>query len=123
MELSAPAWLSWLSSLVAVGTPIALVIFRSGIADWITKGIQHEFDVKLENLRTTLRNNEEQFKSDLRDKEAEIVALRDSVLSGSANRQTLLDKRRFGAVEKIWTAINDMGQFKNLFVMTAPFKL
>jgi hypothetical protein len=119
MELSAPAWLSWLSSLVAVGTPIALAIFRGGIADWITKGIQHDFDVKLETLRAALRTSEEQLKSDLREKEAEIGTLRNTVLSGSVGRQTLLDKRRFEAVEKIWTAINDMGQFKNLFAMTA----
>jgi len=68
--------------------------------------------VRLEELRAELRKNEERFKSDLREKEAEISTLRNSVLSGSATRQALLDKRRFEAVEKVWTNVNDLSQLK-----------
>ena len=84
-----------ISLLLAVATPIALLACRTWIVARITKGVQHKFDEELEELRTTLRNNEERFKSDLRQKETEIDALRNNVLSGSAGRQTLLDKRRF----------------------------
>ena len=111
-EPSALAWVSWITLLLAVATPIALVAFKTSITTWITKGIEHDFEVKLENLRATLRTSEEQFKSALRDKETEIDALRNNVLSGTAGRQTLLDKRRFEAVEKIWTAVNDVAQLK-----------
>jgi hypothetical protein len=123
MESIAATWGSWIvwvvSPLLAAATPIVLVTFRSGIAAWITKGVQHNFDVKLEKLRAELKISEEQLKSDLREKEAEIGTLRNTVLSGSANRQTLLDKRRFEAVEKIWTAVNDLLPLKNLYAMTA----
>src|SRR5215471_435493 len=51
-------------------------------------------------------------KSDLRTKEAEISALREGVLSGRANRQALLDKRRLEAVEKIWASVIALGPAK-----------
>jgi hypothetical protein len=50
----------------------------------------------------------------LRDRESEISALRNTVLSGSAGRQSMLDKRRFKAAERIWTAVNDHAQLKSL---------
>ena len=118
MGTVASIWAAWIGPLLAVATPIVLVIFRSPIAEWITKGVQHEFDVKLEKIRATLKASEEELKSDLREKEAEIGILRNTVLSGSASRQALLDKRRLEAVEKIWTAVNDSVQLKNLFSMT-----
>lgn len=43
-----------------------------------------------------------------------MAALRTAVLTGSASRQALLDKRRFEAVEKVWTAINDLAQLRSL---------
>jgi len=61
-----------------------------------------------------VRKSEERFKSDLRDKEGEIATLRSSVLAGSANRQGLLDKRRFEAVEKVWHDVNDLARLKEL---------
>ena len=112
MESSAPAWVSWVSLLVAIAIPIVLFVFKNLIIAWITKGVQHDFDVQLETLRASLRTSEELLKSDLREKETEIDSLRNNVLSGSAGRRTLLDKRRFEAVEKIWTAVNDSAQLK-----------
>ena len=110
--MSAPAWVSWTSLGLAIATPtlttIALVACKTWITAWITKGVEHQLDVKLENL-----------KSDLRQNEAEIDALRNNVLSGSAGRQTLLDKRRFEAVEKIWTTVNDSARLKLLSQMMA----
>jgi hypothetical protein len=95
--------LAVLSICFSVGLPIAIFVARHWLLARISKSVQHDFDVRLEKLR-----------SDLRDKEAEISTLRNSVLSGSANRQALLDKRRFEAVEKVWAAVNDLGQLKSL---------
>ena len=114
MESSAPAWVSWVSLGLVIVVPLAVLASRNWISAWITKGIQHEFDVKLEEVRATQRISEEKFKSELREKETEIGTLRNTVLSGSASRQTILDKRRFEAVEKIWTAVNDSAQLKVL---------
>jgi len=86
-------WLSILSIAIWLGAPVAIFIARNWLVAWISKGVQHRFDVEIEKLRAEFRKNEESFKSDLRDKEAEIVALRNNVLSGSAGR---LACTRFG---------------------------
>jgi len=107
-------WLSILSIGLWLVVPAVIFLSKNWLLARITKGVQHEFDVKMEQLRTDLRKSEEHFKSELRDKESEITALRTNLLSGSASRQALLDKRRFDAVERVWTAVNDMAQLKNL---------
>jgi hypothetical protein len=118
MESSAPAWVSWVSLFLAIAIPIAISMVVFASKNWITaritKGVQHDFDVKLETLRAALRTSEEHLKSDLRDRETEIDALRNNVLSGSAARRTLLDKRRFEAVEKIWVTVHDLAPLKSL---------
>jgi hypothetical protein len=112
-------WLSVLSLALYVLTVVGLFVGRNWLKVRIEKGIQYSFENKLEVLRTQLRKNEEVFKADLRNKESEIALLRNSVLSGSISRQSLLDKRRFEAVEKVWTAINDFAQLKGLSAMMA----
>jgi hypothetical protein len=86
--VNADFWLSILAICISVGLPVAT---RNWLVAWISKGVQHRFDVRLEELRAELRKNEERVKSDLRNKEDEISTLRNSVLSGSAGRQALLD--------------------------------
>ena len=95
---------------------------RTWILERVKRSIGHTFDEKLESLRAEFRKSEEQFKSDLREKESEISVLRHSVLSGSAGRQAHLDKKRFEAVEKIWTAVNDMAPLKPLSAFMAILK-
>jgi hypothetical protein len=106
-------WLPILSICISVGVPLAIFVSRNWLVAWISNSVQHRFNVQIEELRAELRKNEERFKSDLRDKEAEISTLRNNVLSGSAGRQALLDKRRFEAVEKIWANVNDLGRLKS----------
>jgi len=85
-----------------------LFLGRHWLVARIEKGVQHGFDRRLEELRAELRQSEERLKSTLRDRENEIALLRNTVLAGSASRQSLLDKRRFEAVERVWTAVNNL---------------
>jgi len=87
---------------------------RNWLLAWISKGVEHRFEQQIEQLRADLRKAEELFKSELRDREAEIAALRNTLLAGSGARQALLDKRRFDAVEKVWTSVNELAQLKVL---------
>lgn len=99
--------------------PIVVFACRNWIVAAITKGIQHNFDRKIETLRAELRASEEKLKSELRLKEAEISTLRANILTGTLGRQTLFDKRRFEAVERIWTTVNDFASLKPLSSMMA----
>jgi hypothetical protein len=100
-------------------TFLGIFIGRNWLVARITKGVQHDFDLKIEEVRTEFRKREESFKSELRNKETELSTLRASVLAGSANRQSLLDKRRFEAVERVWTTVNDLAQSKYFASMMA----
>jgi hypothetical protein len=111
-----------ISALLWLVVPVVIFVGRHWIMARVRRGVEHQFDIQIEEIRTKLHQTEEQFKSELRDKEAEITALRNTILAGSASRQALLDKRRFEAVEKVWTAINDFKQLKALSSMMAVMK-
>ena len=83
-------WLSLISTVLSWILIGALLLGRRWFEAKIEKGVEHKFNEKLEN-----------FRADLRNKEAEISALRDGVLSGRAQRQALLDKRRFEADDSL----------------------
>jgi hypothetical protein len=112
-------WVSLVSVITSWTLVLVIFLGRNWLKARIEKGVQYKFDKGIENLRTELRKNEESFKTDLRNKETEITLLRNAVLSGSASRQSLLDRRRFDAVEKVWTAVNDLAQLKGLSAMMA----
>ena len=111
--------LPWISLLVSLGTPLAVFVGRNWLKARIERGVQYNFDQKLELMRSDLRASEERLKSELRNRETELSSLRNALLNGSAGRQSMLDKRRFEAVEKIWTAVNDLARLKTLSSMMA----
>lgn len=82
----------WVPALGTTGA-FALVVWlaRNLIANRLTKSVQHEFDVKLAAIQSTLR-----------EREAELSAVRQTVLSAMASNQGILDKRRFEAVDHLW---------------------
>lgn len=116
-----------LVGLIAAAPYVFIVVAYFGrlwFVERIKRGVQHQFDEKIEELRSTLRTSEEQFKARLQSKESEISSLRTWVLGGAANRQALLDKRRFDAVERVWTTVIDMAPLKHVarIMMSIDFK-
>lgn len=114
----------WIPS-VTTTTIVALVLwlFRSLVTARLKASVQHEFDRKIEVVRTDLRNSEEQFKADLQSKASEMQVLRASVISGLVNRQAELDKRRIVAVERVWSAITSLAQAKSVSGIMAHINL
>jgi hypothetical protein len=112
-------WEFWLLLGLYLVTPIGLFVGRNWIKARIERSVQHGFDVELENLRAEVRKSEEDFKSELRLKEAEITALRDGILTGRAQRQALLDKRRLDAVERVWSAISELAPLRGVSALMA----
>lgn len=74
----------------------------------LTNSVRHEFDEKLEAIKTDNRKSEEAFKAELQSKESQIQALRSGALSGLVSRQAALDKRRLEAVDQLWAAFNTL---------------
>lgn len=103
---------------------VVLWLGRKLIATRLTKSVQHEFDTKLESLRTELRKKEELLKADLRSKEAEIAALRGGAMTAMASRQVALDSRRLEAVDQLWAAVTALvpARIISSFVTVFKFK-
>lgn len=116
-------FLATTSIFVTVGGGIGLFLGREMLAAWISKGTQHHFDKNLERVNADIRETEERLKSLLRDKESEISSLRSTVLSAMSGRQSLLDARRFQAVEKLWMNINELSGHKFLSSMMAMINI
>ena len=113
----------WLPVLLIWLVPVGLFAGRKYITARVEKAVQHRFDEKLERLRTQLRNSEEEFRSGLRSKEAEIAVIREGVLSGMTSRQAARDKRRLEAVDRLWSAVVDLSRLEGTMAMMSLIKL
>jgi hypothetical protein len=109
------------SALVFGGIYLA----RHFITVRLTKSVQHEFDTKLEDVKSRLRISEETFKADLVRKQADIqanlgrqqadiVALQSGAIQSRLSRLIALDKRRLEAVDQLWGAVHDLGFAKGI---------
>lgn len=111
----------YLATFALIG--IGGFLLKNWVRSNIEKSIQYKFDTKIENVRAEFRESEERLKSDLRLKEAEIAALQDGVLSGRANRQALLDKRRIEAVDRVWSGFVSLSVCANFAASMKVFKI
>ena len=114
----------WLLSTVSTATFLGLAAFlaRNLILTRLKASVEHEFNAKLEALRTDLRKSEESFKADLRVKETQIEVLRSGALSGLASRQVALDKRRLEAIDQLWAGIERLVPLKMAAMSMANIK-
>jgi hypothetical protein len=97
MSMIAP----WMPTILVAASAALAFLFRNYVKAWITNGIQHSFDAKLEAIR-----------AELREKEDKIKALRQIALSGATSRREALDKRHLEAVDKLWNGVIALGTLK-----------
>ena len=87
-----------LSLVVALVWPLVLAggafLLRNFIGEWIKRRVEHDFNVKLEKL-----------KSELGAEQKRLDDLRQTVLHGASARRVALDARRLQAVDNIWAGV------------------
>jgi len=103
-------WIPGISTSVLLG--FVLWLSRTLIFTRLTKSIQHEFDEKIEGVRSELRRSEELYKVELRAKELQIEALRSGALASMVTRQAIIDKRRITAAEQLWHGMQSLAKGK-----------
>ncbi len=115
---------------VGVATGLSSVIIgmifwlcRNLIITRLKNAVAHEYDTKIEKLRTELRNSEETYKADLKNKASQIEALRSGALSGIVSRQAILYKRQIEAVEMLWGAIVSISPARALSGLMSRLKV
>ena len=116
-------FIDWIPAL-SITSLLAVVLWLSKklIATRLTASVKHEYDERIENLRTSLRQNEESFRAELRAKESQIEALRSGALSNIATRQSALHERKIKAVEQLWAAVISLAAGKNVSAYMAIIK-
>lgn len=113
----------WFPAITTTGfLAFALWLGRKVIAERLASSIQFEFEEKLEAVRSEFRHAEERLKAELREKEAEIGALRSGALTALASRQAALDKRRLEAVEQVWDAYTALAPARHISAYMAVVK-
>jgi hypothetical protein len=114
--------MDWIPALSTTSLlAIALWLFRKIISTRLTNAVRHEYDKKIESLRTTLRQSEESFKAELRAKESQIEALRSGALSGIVNRQAAFYNRQIVAIEQLWDEVVSLAPVKSMSAAMLPF--
>lgn len=92
-------WIPALTTTSLFGT--ALWLARATIMTRLKNSVKHEFDTKLEVVR-----------SELKSKEAQIEALRSGAMSGLMTRQGTLYQRKLQAIDQIWSAVKELEKGK-----------
>jgi hypothetical protein len=95
------------SSLLA----LALWLLRKLISTRLTQSVKNEFDSKLEDLKSELRQKEDQIKS-----------LQQGALSGLVSRQSKMYEKRIEAIEQIWEAKSQLSKGVHLVHSMALLK-
>ena len=97
-----PSWSDVASSAIvlAIVTGVGYLV-RDSISAWLSTGIQHKFDSKLEVLS-----------NDLDAKSRQIDDLRSGALGVRAQRQGSIDRRRLEAIDQLWEAVKVLRQLR-----------
>jgi hypothetical protein len=85
---------------------------RSLIITRLKNSVKHEFDGKLEVIR-----------SELKSKEAQIESLRSGAMSGLITRQGVLYQRKIQAIDQIWSTIKELEKGKYISTMLGTLNI
>lgn len=114
----------WIPATVVTGAwSLVLWHYKERVGAYLTKGIQHNFDVRLAAVQSEFREKEAQFQADLRAKEKQMELLRTGALSALSSRQSAVDKRRLEAVDQIWEALTALAPARATASWMATFKM
>lgn len=106
---------AWIPSITTTSAlAIVLWLGRNVIKTRLLKSVEHEFNTKLEAIRSEFRQQEEVLKADLRSKETDIAALRSGAMNAMASRQMSLDKHRLEAVDQLWSSVTALAPAKSI---------
>ncbi len=121
MPILAEVFVSALTSATVLGLGIFIVkiFFKTSFESWL----KHQFDLKLEEAKSSFRQEEEQFKAAMASREKKLESLATAALSSMASRNQVLDKRRVEALENLWNAVIEMRPLRAAARFTESLKM
>lgn len=114
----------WIPSLVTTGS-LGILIFLSKnlIITRLKNAVQHEYDKKLESVKSAHKVIENQLQTEILKREHEISLIRESAISGLAHRSSLLFERQLSAVEELWRSYTTLSQARFVSTMMSRVNL
>lgn len=107
--------MEWFPAITTTGLlAAALWLARNLISTRLTRSVEHEFNRKLESLRSEHRQREDLLRAELQARATEIEALRTGALSNMSGRQAAADKRRLEAIDQLWSGVLALGPARML---------
>lgn len=117
-------FIDWLPAISSTSLfAVLLWLSRNLIITRLTNSVKHEYNEKIEKLKNQLRMNEEEFKTDLKLKEAQIEALRSGALSNISSRQTSIFNRQLIAIEELWELVISLAPAKTASFYISTFRV
>lgn len=113
-------WIPAISTSLLLG--IAAFLSRNIFITRLTNSVKHEYDGKIENIKTDLRKSEEILRAELRNKESQIEALRSNVLAAFHDRKAVVFERELEAIDKLWASFIDLSAAKGISATMASIK-
>jgi hypothetical protein len=100
--------MDWSNWIPAVTIPAVIAgaawLYRETVGRYLAQAIGGHFAEKLARLTSELHRSEQTLQTELQAKQRQIDALYASVAAARSGRQTLIEKRRLDAIERIWKA-------------------
>lgn len=107
---------TWIPTIVLI---MLTFLFKNLIKTRLTYSVKHEYDTKLKELDSELKNTEMRLSAQIQEKQREIDALRGGALSQITKRHELAYDKRSLALDLIWETVCNSSRLKNsLSVLT-----
>ena len=114
-----------MSSAVFSATLLAFLgwLLRTAISERLKASVQHEFNAKLEVIRSEAKGREAvlqaelkaqdtRLQAELRSKDQQLQLLQSGVLSARASRQAALDARQLEAIDSLWASFHGLAPLR-----------
>lgn len=120
--------MTWTDSLSAAGLTAAFIggliwLTRNWLLARLTHSIQHEYNNKLAILQSQLTRQEENHRQELQQRISSLESVASQALSGSAERQSLIFRKKIESIDTIISAIDRLASGRAAADLLAPLKL
>lgn len=94
---------TWIASVIGISGLVWLL--RNWISARLTNAVKHEYDAKLESIKSDLKKRGTIFESELGRQRDQLSAIQSCALGIASQQNHLLEAKRIGAIEQIWKSI------------------
>lgn len=104
----------WIPAISTTAFLAIVWLVRELIGIRLRTAVKHEYEQKIETIKSDLRKREDQLRAKMTATESQLTALRSGALTSIVNRQAELYKRQLEAAERLWQAVIALAPAKSV---------